>query len=154
MTDVNRRGFLRMLGLGAAAAITPTKTYAFFGNILRPRPTWEDSEYDVIADIKAMKDKIRADTGLQVCITKVLCSKDMIMKFTVDDKGIQIDEELAFAPEHRTFPKTAEAAPAIIKWPAKMSKYFQVKAGQQIEIFRDSPIRYAPAIDMEGNVHL
>lgn len=33
----DRRGFLRFLGMGAAVAVAPTKTYAFFGGILRPR---------------------------------------------------------------------------------------------------------------------
>jgi len=36
---MDRRSFLRTLCLGAAAVVAPTKTYAFFGNILRPTPT-------------------------------------------------------------------------------------------------------------------
>jgi len=35
---MNRRSFLQLLGLAAPAVIAPTKTYAFFGGILRPRP--------------------------------------------------------------------------------------------------------------------
>lgn len=35
---MDRRGFLRALGLGVAAAVAPTKTYAFFGGILRRKP--------------------------------------------------------------------------------------------------------------------
>jgi hypothetical protein len=42
---MDRRGFLRMLGLGAAAVVAPAKTYAFFGNILRPKPTFEHIGY-------------------------------------------------------------------------------------------------------------
>ena len=34
---MDRRGFLRCLGLGAAAAVAPTKAYSFLGGILRPR---------------------------------------------------------------------------------------------------------------------
>jgi hypothetical protein len=34
---VDRRNFLRFLGLGAAAAVAPTKAYSFLGGILRPR---------------------------------------------------------------------------------------------------------------------
>lgn len=34
---MDRRGFLRFLGLGAAAVVAPTKAYSFLGNILRPR---------------------------------------------------------------------------------------------------------------------
>lgn len=38
---MDRRGFLRLLGVGAAAAVAPTKTFAFFGGILRPRPEFD-----------------------------------------------------------------------------------------------------------------
>lgn len=42
---LSRRGFLRMLAGGTAAAAVPGKTYVFFGNILRspqpiPIPPW------------------------------------------------------------------------------------------------------------------
>lgn len=37
---LSRRGFLRLAVGGAASVAVPTKTYAFFGNILRtPAPT-------------------------------------------------------------------------------------------------------------------
>lgn len=43
---MDRRRFLSLLGLGAAAAVAPTKTYAFFGNILRPKvePLWTPAD--------------------------------------------------------------------------------------------------------------
>lgn len=34
---MDRRGFLRFLGMGVAAAVAPTKAYSFLGGILRPR---------------------------------------------------------------------------------------------------------------------
>lgn len=34
---MNRRGFLRLLGGAVAVAAAPAKTYAFFGDILRPK---------------------------------------------------------------------------------------------------------------------
>lgn len=40
---MNRRGFLRLLSGAIAAAAAPTKTYAFFGGILRPRPVDQES---------------------------------------------------------------------------------------------------------------
>lgn len=38
---MDRRGFLRMLGMGAAAAVAPTKAYSFLGGILRPHPAFD-----------------------------------------------------------------------------------------------------------------
>lgn len=35
---MDRRGFLRFLGMGIAAAVAPTKAYSFIGGILRKRP--------------------------------------------------------------------------------------------------------------------
>lgn len=48
---MNRRGFLRLLGGAVASAAAPTKAYAFFGEILRPRPTlvWESGPHEWIA---------------------------------------------------------------------------------------------------------
>jgi hypothetical protein len=43
LKKLGRRGFLRMLGATAASAVVaPTKTFVFFGDILRPReqPVW------------------------------------------------------------------------------------------------------------------
>lgn len=38
LKKLSRRGFLRMFGTTAAsAAVAPTKTFVFFGDILRPR---------------------------------------------------------------------------------------------------------------------
>lgn len=48
VSQMDRRGFLRTLGLAAAAAVAPTKTYAFFGGILRPRPALEPVEWTPI----------------------------------------------------------------------------------------------------------
>lgn len=38
---MDRRGFLRMIGAGLAAAAAATKTYVFLGGILRPRVLYE-----------------------------------------------------------------------------------------------------------------
>lgn len=46
---MNRRGFLRLLGGAVAAAVAPTKTYAFFGEILRPKLQTEGLTLDCIA---------------------------------------------------------------------------------------------------------
>lgn len=43
---MDRRNFLRLLGLAPVAAVAAPKTYAFFGNILRPKAAWtEDFEW-------------------------------------------------------------------------------------------------------------
>lgn len=45
MNPISRRGFLGLLGSAiGSAAVVPTKTYAFFGGILRPKPVldWWD----------------------------------------------------------------------------------------------------------------
>lgn len=41
--DINRRKFLSLFGGGIISTVAvPTKTYAFFRNILRPRATWQN----------------------------------------------------------------------------------------------------------------
>jgi hypothetical protein len=43
LKKLGRRGFLRMFGATAASAVVaPTKTFVFFGDVLRPReqPVW------------------------------------------------------------------------------------------------------------------
>lgn len=42
---MDRRGFLRFLGMGVAAAVAPTKAYSFLGGILRPRTPQYDFEW-------------------------------------------------------------------------------------------------------------
>lgn len=40
LKNLSRRGFLRMFGgTAASAVVAPTKTFVFFGDILRPRST-------------------------------------------------------------------------------------------------------------------
>lgn len=56
---MNRRGFLRLLVGGAAAAVAPTKTFAFFGNILRkPEPSWDASDLAIMSAWKESDEKI------------------------------------------------------------------------------------------------
>lgn len=51
---MNRRGFLSLLGLAPLALAAPRKSYAFFGDILRPRRVVIATASELRAALKAL----------------------------------------------------------------------------------------------------
>jgi hypothetical protein len=64
---MDRRGFLRLLGIGVAAAVAPTKAYSFLGGILRPRlATNEQDLEEIVANLGGMKQLPHRDYTMEI----------------------------------------------------------------------------------------
>lgn len=73
---MDRRGFLRFLGMGVAAAAAPTVAYSFLGGILRPRKATD-------AELLAWMHKQRMQAMERIINPPLVYSEHFKWEFTV-----------------------------------------------------------------------